>query len=193
MAGALPFSGSRRWKYKVGRYEAPPLPAALDDRGQRRVRSPCSLNFRSCYVHKRHDVLKQAIAFALRHARKIVRGLKDGLSEEERYAVADHVVRQLKESGASWAVRRRSNYRRLTWRRSGDPSPFLLSVNKLIPNPRLQRKRENLPRKRKIRRCNPRQHLQEIRPCQVAIRLEAMLHVKHSRNSLMGDGGSQDQ
>jgi len=70
------------------------------------------LNFRSCYVHKRHDVLKQAIAFALRHARKIVRGLKDGLSEEERYAVADHVVRQLKESGASWAVRRRSKARK---------------------------------------------------------------------------------
>ena len=55
-----------------------------------------------------HDVLKHAIAFALRHARKIVRGLKDGLSEEERYAVADHVVRQLKKRGKSWAVRRRS-------------------------------------------------------------------------------------
>ena len=54
-----------------------------------------------------HDVLKHAIAFALRHARKIVRGLKDGLSEEERYAVADHVVRQLTER-----ERRRSKARK---------------------------------------------------------------------------------
>jgi hypothetical protein len=45
-------------------------------------------------------------------ARKIIRGLKDGPSEEERYAVADHVVRQLKERGESWAVRRRSKARK---------------------------------------------------------------------------------
>jgi hypothetical protein len=50
----------------------------------------------------RGDVLKYAIAFALRRARKIVRGLKDGLTEDERYAVADHVVRQLKERGDPW-------------------------------------------------------------------------------------------
>ena len=37
-------------------------------------------------------------AFALRRARKVVRGLKEGLSESERYAVADHAVAQLKES-----------------------------------------------------------------------------------------------
>jgi hypothetical protein len=47
----------------------------------------------------RGDVLKYAIAFALRRARRIVRGLKEGLTEAERYAVPDCVVRQLKERG----------------------------------------------------------------------------------------------
>jgi hypothetical protein len=50
----------------------------------------------------RGDVLKYAIAFALRRARKIVGGLKDGLTEDERYAVADHVARQLRERGDPW-------------------------------------------------------------------------------------------
>ena len=45
----------------------------------------------------RGDVLRYAIAYALRRARKIVRGLKDALTEEERYVVADHVVAQLKD------------------------------------------------------------------------------------------------
>jgi hypothetical protein len=49
-------------------------------------------------------VLRYAIAFALRRARKIVRGLKEGLAEEERYAVADHVVDQLKQYGDSWGL-----------------------------------------------------------------------------------------
>jgi hypothetical protein len=52
----------------------------------------------------RGDVLRHAIAFALRRARKIVRGLKDGLTEDERYAVADHVVSQLKEHGDPWQL-----------------------------------------------------------------------------------------
>jgi hypothetical protein len=30
--------------------------------------------------------------------------LKEGLTEEERYAVADRVVRQLKERGDSWQL-----------------------------------------------------------------------------------------
>jgi hypothetical protein len=50
----------------------------------------------------RGDVLSSAIAFALRRARKIIRGLKEGLTEDERYAVADHVVSQLKEHGDPW-------------------------------------------------------------------------------------------
>jgi hypothetical protein len=52
----------------------------------------------------RGEVLKYAIAFALMRARKIVRGLKEGLTEDERYAVADHVVRQLKERGDTWQL-----------------------------------------------------------------------------------------
>jgi hypothetical protein len=35
-------------------------------------------------------VLRYAIAFALRRARKIVRGLKEGVTEDERLAVPDH-------------------------------------------------------------------------------------------------------
>ena len=52
----------------------------------------------------RGEVLRYAIAFALRRSRKIVRGLKEGLSEDERYAVADHVVDQLKERGDPWRL-----------------------------------------------------------------------------------------
>jgi len=52
----------------------------------------------------RGDMLRYAIAFALRRARKIVRGLKEGLTEDERYAVADHVVSQLQERGDPWRL-----------------------------------------------------------------------------------------
>ena len=41
----------------------------------------------------RGDLLRYAIAYALIRARKVVRGLKHGLTEEERYAVADHSYR----------------------------------------------------------------------------------------------------
>jgi hypothetical protein len=47
----------------------------------------------------RGEMLRYRIAFALSRASKIVRGLRQGLREGERYAVADHVVRQLKERG----------------------------------------------------------------------------------------------
>jgi hypothetical protein len=50
------------------------------------------------------EVLKYAIAFALRRSRKRIRGLKEGLTEEERYAVADHAVAQLKERGDPWRL-----------------------------------------------------------------------------------------
>ena len=43
-------------------------------------------------------------AFALRRSRKIIRGLKEGLTEEERYAVAEHAVAQLKECGDPWRL-----------------------------------------------------------------------------------------
>ena len=50
------------------------------------------------------EVLRYAIAFALMRSRKIIRGLKEGLTEEERYAVADHAVAQLKERGDPWRL-----------------------------------------------------------------------------------------
>jgi hypothetical protein len=50
------------------------------------------------------EVLRYAIAFALRRSRKIVRGLKEKLTEDERYAVADHAVAQLKQRGDPWRL-----------------------------------------------------------------------------------------
>ncbi len=35
-------------------------------------------------------MLRYAIAYALRRSRKVIRGLKEGSTEEERFAVADH-------------------------------------------------------------------------------------------------------
>jgi len=52
----------------------------------------------------RGDVLRYAIAYALMRSRKVVRGLKEELTEAERHAVADHVVRQLKECGDPWGL-----------------------------------------------------------------------------------------
>jgi hypothetical protein len=40
-----------------------------------------------------------AVAFALIKVRKVVRGLREGLTEDERYAVADAVMKRLKEHG----------------------------------------------------------------------------------------------
>jgi len=37
-------------------------------------------------------------------SRKIVRGWKEGITKEERYAVADHAVAQLKERGDPWRL-----------------------------------------------------------------------------------------
>ena len=52
----------------------------------------------------RGDLLRYRIAFALRRASKIVRELKASLTEAERYALADHVVAQLKERGDPWGL-----------------------------------------------------------------------------------------
>lgn len=54
------------------------------------------------WLMTRGDILRYAIAFALRRAKKIVRGLRQELTEAERFAVADHVVAQLKERGDPW-------------------------------------------------------------------------------------------
>lgn len=50
----------------------------------------------------RGDILRFSLAFALRGASKIIRGLRQGLSEDERFAVADHVVAQLRDRGDPW-------------------------------------------------------------------------------------------
>jgi len=50
-------------------------------------------------------MLRFAIAFALRGARKLVRGLREGLNEEERYRVADDVVERLKQHGDPWRLK----------------------------------------------------------------------------------------
>jgi len=52
----------------------------------------------------RGDVLKYRLAFALIRAAKIVRGRRQGLTENERYTVADHVVAQLKDGGDPWRL-----------------------------------------------------------------------------------------
>ncbi len=52
----------------------------------------------------RGDIVRYRIAFALSRASKIIRGLKQGLTEPESYAVADHVVAQLKELGDPWGL-----------------------------------------------------------------------------------------
>jgi hypothetical protein len=49
-------------------------------------------------------MLRYAIAFALRRARKLVRGLRHELSEEERYQVANDVVDQLQGNGDPWRL-----------------------------------------------------------------------------------------
>jgi len=49
-------------------------------------------------------MLRFALAFALIRARKLVRGLRQGLSEEERYLVADDVVHRLQQHGDPWRL-----------------------------------------------------------------------------------------
>jgi hypothetical protein len=46
----------------------------------------------------------RALAYALRRSHKVVRGLKQGPSEEERCAVANHVIARLKERGDPWRL-----------------------------------------------------------------------------------------
>jgi hypothetical protein len=55
-------------------------------------------------MRTRGDMLSFAIAFALRGARKLVRGLRQELTEEERYRVANDVVHQLKQHGDPWRL-----------------------------------------------------------------------------------------
>lgn len=58
----------------------------------------------SSIMRTRGDLLRYAIAFALMGARKLVRGLRQGLSEDERFRVADDVVYRLKAHGDPWRL-----------------------------------------------------------------------------------------
>ena len=55
-------------------------------------------------MRTRGDLLRFAIAFALMRARKLVRGLRQGLTEDERYLVADDVVQRLQRHGDPWRL-----------------------------------------------------------------------------------------
>ena len=55
-------------------------------------------------MRTRGDMLRFQVAFALMRARKLVRGLRQGLSEEERYLIADDVVYQLQQRGDPWRL-----------------------------------------------------------------------------------------
>jgi hypothetical protein len=54
----------------------------------------------------RGDMLRFALAFALMRARKLVRGLRQGLNEDERYLIADDVVHRLQQHGDPWDLSR---------------------------------------------------------------------------------------
>jgi hypothetical protein len=55
-------------------------------------------------MRTRGDMLRFAIAFALTRARKLVRGLRQGLSEDERFLIADDVVERLRQHGDPWRL-----------------------------------------------------------------------------------------
>jgi hypothetical protein len=55
-------------------------------------------------MRTRGDLLRFSIAFALRRARKIVRGLRRGLTEDERYAVADAALSEINKHGDPWGL-----------------------------------------------------------------------------------------
>ena len=81
----------------------------IANKGQRAsgITSPSGLTCVSDMFSWAHDPWRRSpyrLAFALSRAVKIVRGLRQGLTEAERYAVADHVVGQLKERGDPWRL-----------------------------------------------------------------------------------------
>jgi len=55
-------------------------------------------------MQTRGDMLRFAVAFALRGASKLIRGLRQTLTEEERYRVADDVVDRLQQHGDPWRL-----------------------------------------------------------------------------------------
>jgi hypothetical protein len=95
----------------------------------------------------RGDVFRYNLAFALSRASKIVRALARGLAEAERYAVADHVVAQLKQRGDPWQL----------WKKRGRINRRAHSKRKLHVRQRPCLRRRGLPQ-------GGRAAVREIRP-----------------------------
>jgi hypothetical protein len=55
-------------------------------------------------MRTRGDSLRYSIAYALIRARKVVRGLRYGLTEQERFEVADAAVYELQKHGDPWRL-----------------------------------------------------------------------------------------
>jgi hypothetical protein len=55
-------------------------------------------------MRTRGEVLSGAISFALIRAVKVVRGLRKGLTDDERHAVGDSAVYHLKKYGDPWKL-----------------------------------------------------------------------------------------
>ena len=55
-------------------------------------------------MRTRGDALRFSIAYALIRARKVVRGLRQGLTEQERYEVADAAVYEMQKFGDPWRL-----------------------------------------------------------------------------------------
>ena len=88
------------------------------------------------------EALTYAIAFALMRSRKIIRGLKEGLTEEERYAVAEGARRSVASKRRGDANDRAAvnmkklGFRRLDGRHPPTPPP-LPSLKPRSPRPGL--------------------------------------------------------
>jgi hypothetical protein len=55
-------------------------------------------------MRTRGEMLARAISFALGNAVKVVRGLRKGLTSEERYEVANRVIEETKQHGDPWRL-----------------------------------------------------------------------------------------
>jgi len=60
--------------------------------------------FSYCRMTTQGDLLKHSISHALIRAQKLVRDLYYGLSEDERWAVAQATVDELKKDGDQWKL-----------------------------------------------------------------------------------------
>jgi hypothetical protein len=64
----------------------------------------CSLYVLSYAMRTKGEMLAHAIAFALSNAVKVVRGLRQGLTPENKYAVAQRAVEEMKKYGDPWRL-----------------------------------------------------------------------------------------